>query len=313
MFAPHAYRVSVSCSPRSSVVIGGALAPAACAARAALQARPDRPGEHVDVGVLARGREQRVQPAGAGSDVVVDEHHQLAGRALDAGVARDVQAQRRARAAHSGRRTARASARASGEGPASSITSTSAPAARGLRGDRGERDLQVGGTRARGDHDRGWYRLGRLGGASGAESLGLTARWSCSCTTATARPAGRSASSRTCCGSCASICASPPSCSTRDSAALGSRPRRGRAAARRACGRARWRAAVRRERRARRARPQPAARRSAGARSPRRARPGRAWCCTCTSTGSSARSASASRAAPSARAATGATRCRACG
>ncbi len=37
--------------------------------------------------------------------------------------------------------------------------------------------------------------------------------WSSSCTTATARPAGRSAWSRTCCGSCASTSGSRPSCS----------------------------------------------------------------------------------------------------
>ncbi len=69
------------------------LAPAAVR-RGSLQAGDDRPGEHVHVRVLAGGRQQRREPAGEGADVVVDEHHQLPAGALDAGVARDVQAER---------------------------------------------------------------------------------------------------------------------------------------------------------------------------------------------------------------------------
>ena len=44
--------------------------------------------------MLACGVEQRLQPAGSDAGVVVDEHDELARRALDAGVARDVQAER---------------------------------------------------------------------------------------------------------------------------------------------------------------------------------------------------------------------------
>ena len=51
-------------APRSSVVIGGASRPQLRGA-AALQARADRAGEDVHVGVLARGGEQRREPAGA--------------------------------------------------------------------------------------------------------------------------------------------------------------------------------------------------------------------------------------------------------
>ncbi len=71
--------------------MGGVLAPAG-ARRRALQARADRPGEDLDVGVRARGVEQRGEPAVAYLDVVVDEHDELAGGALDARVARGVQA-----------------------------------------------------------------------------------------------------------------------------------------------------------------------------------------------------------------------------
>ena len=93
MFAPHAKRASVSRSPSSSVVIGGRSRPQLRGAGPSRRARIG-PGEDVDVGVR-RGRvEQRREPARARADVVVDEHHQLARRALDAGVARDVQAER---------------------------------------------------------------------------------------------------------------------------------------------------------------------------------------------------------------------------
>ena len=71
------------------------------------------------------------------------------------------------------------------------------------------------------------------------------------------------------------------------------RARRPRPAARRAAG-ARGRRGGAADRRPHRPRAQPAAERSAGARWPRRATPGRASCCTCTSTGSCARSGSAS-------------------
>ncbi len=68
------------------------LAPAAVRC-VAVQARPDRPREHVHVRVLPRGIQQRVQPAIAGAHVVVDEHHELAVRVLHAAVAGDVQAE----------------------------------------------------------------------------------------------------------------------------------------------------------------------------------------------------------------------------
>jgi len=59
----------------------------AAARRAALEARPDRAREHVDLRVLARGVEEGCEPSRAGADVVVDEHQQLARRALHARVA----------------------------------------------------------------------------------------------------------------------------------------------------------------------------------------------------------------------------------
>ena len=76
--------------------------------------------------MLACGVEQRLEPAGADADVVVDEHDELARRALDAGVARDVQAERTlvrlvARAEALGESARRL------DGPASSTTSTSTP------------------------------------------------------------------------------------------------------------------------------------------------------------------------------------------
>ena len=88
------------------------------------------------------------------------------------------------------------------------------------------------------------------------------------------------------------------------------RPRDGGARAARAagCARRRSRDAVRRTG-ARVVHAHNSARRSAGARSPRRARPARGSSCTCTTTGSCARSARASRTARTARAATAATRC----
>src|SRR5439155_3390009 len=54
-----------------------ALAPAH-AKRVVLEAREDRAGEDVDVGVLARRAQERLEPAGPDLDVVVDEDHELA-------------------------------------------------------------------------------------------------------------------------------------------------------------------------------------------------------------------------------------------
>ena len=55
-----------------------ALAPAH-AKRVVLEAREDRAGEDVDVGVLARRAQERLEPAGPHVDVVIDEDHELAG------------------------------------------------------------------------------------------------------------------------------------------------------------------------------------------------------------------------------------------
>ena len=118
------------------------LAPAR-AQLAALQAGMDRSGEHVHLRVLARRVEKRLQPAAARADVVVDEHHELARRSLDAGVACDVEAERPlvglVASAEAGGQRARGGGRAGvvdyqhlGSGR------------RSLRRDRGERHAQVG-------------------------------------------------------------------------------------------------------------------------------------------------------------------------
>ena len=97
----------------------------------------------------------------------------------------------------------------------------------------------------------------------------------------------------------------------RDSAALGAGAGGGRAARRRAA--AARRSATRCGAAARASCTRTTCiRRSAGGRWPPRARRARGSCCTCTTTGSCARSGPASRAARTARAATAATRCRAC-
>src|SRR6185312_1330830 len=65
----------------------------AAARRRPLEAGEDAPREHVRSGVLAGGLEQRGEPAGAHLDVVVEEHHERARRALHAAVASRVQAE----------------------------------------------------------------------------------------------------------------------------------------------------------------------------------------------------------------------------
>ncbi len=119
----------------------------------------------------------------------------------------DVQAERARGGARSARRSARPARAGLARGPGVvDHEDLRAEPLRGLRSDRGERHLEVGQARPRGDHDRGG------GHAAGQSRFGV--RWSCSCTTATAPPAARSARSRICCGWSASGSASARSCSS---------------------------------------------------------------------------------------------------
>ena len=154
MLTPQASSTGVSCSPSSSVVIGGASRPQLCGAGPSRRALTG-PVKTSTCGFSRAPSQQRRQPAGAGADVVVDEHDQLAAGALDAGVAGGVQPER-ARVGLVARALRRSvSARTRGDSPASSTTITSAPHSPAWGMIERERHLQVGGTRARGDHDRG--------------------------------------------------------------------------------------------------------------------------------------------------------------
>ncbi len=130
------------------------LLSAARTRRGALQARPHRPREDVDIRVLGRGAEQRGEPPGCGADVVVDEHDELACRAPHAGVARDVQPERAGmglifRAVSPGQRS-----RAGGLAGVVDYEHLGIGLG-GRGGERRERDLEVGEACARRDHDRG--------------------------------------------------------------------------------------------------------------------------------------------------------------
>ena len=94
-------------APSSSVVIGGASRPQVRGAGPSRRATI-APGEHVDLRDCARGRvEQRLQPALAAARTSSSTNTTSSpARALDAGVARDVQPERRAGAARSARRSA---------------------------------------------------------------------------------------------------------------------------------------------------------------------------------------------------------------
>src|ERR1700722_5704827 len=168
---------------------GRLLAPATMGRRA-FQAREDRPGEDLSLGMFASGCEQRVEPALANLHVVVDEHDQLACRALDPGVAGNVEAERPVM-------WLIASAEALGKrasflrGPGVVHDDRLDPGLVRLRRDRAQRDPEVVETRTRGhdDRGRGWVETG----GSDPNSLGLGRRWFSSCTTAIAEQAVRSA------------------------------------------------------------------------------------------------------------------------
>jgi len=104
--------------------------------------------------VLVGGLEQRVEPAGADADVVVDEHHELAHGALDAAVAGGVQPER-ARERLVARAEARGQLARGGRGAGVVEDQHLGSRAGGGGGDGRERDLQVAQARARGDDDRG--------------------------------------------------------------------------------------------------------------------------------------------------------------
>jgi hypothetical protein len=130
-----------------------ALAPAR-AQRVVLEDRADRTGEHADVVPARRvGGDQRVQPAGVGTHVVVDEAEQLARGVVEARVARGVQALRGGQRVE-GRAVAARHRLGGGVGPVGDHEQADARP-RGLRGDRGQRDVQVGRPRPRGDDDGG--------------------------------------------------------------------------------------------------------------------------------------------------------------
>ena len=98
--------------------------------------------------------EQRREPPGATRDVVVDERHELAARALTPVLRATFKPSGRgvrliARAEALGQRARRA--RGAGVVDHEHLRA----GLRGLRGDRGERHLEIGQARARRDHDRG--------------------------------------------------------------------------------------------------------------------------------------------------------------
>ena len=111
-------------------------------------------------GHAAAAREQRVEPARAHLDVVVDEAHERRVGGLQGGVARGVEAARRvvgevARAVALGGRARRL------VGPVVDHEHLGARGAR-LRDDRRQRDLEVGGAALGGDGDGGLHGMGTL-------------------------------------------------------------------------------------------------------------------------------------------------------
>ncbi len=203
MLAPQAKRTLVGVAwPEVERGDRRALAPAGVPAptAAALKAGADGAGEDLCAGVLAGAPQQRLQPSGANLDVVVDEHHQLAVRVGDAGVAGGVEAEAAACAKGGWRRSAGECAHL-GRGPAVLDHQQLGPGGGGLGGDRGERDLEVVGARTGGDDDRGGG-IGRgqdaivLDANTRSESIRIATivwvQWSSSCTTATARREVRS-------------------------------------------------------------------------------------------------------------------------
>ena len=135
---------------------GTALAPAGAKAPP-LDARPDRPGQHADVGGQLRGAaQQRLEPAGRGAHVVVDEHQQLGARRGDRAVARGVEPER-AVVDDAARAVARRDGL--GRGARAVVDDDQLGAVRGgLRRDRCQRDVEVIGTVLGRDDDRGARR-----------------------------------------------------------------------------------------------------------------------------------------------------------
>ena len=176
-------------------MIGGALAPARAAARWSSKRGADRAGEHADVRRLARPRrQQRREPAGADLDVVVDEGQQRRRRWRR----RRCCARRSARAARRGRRSARrggaATARVAGSRAVVDDEHLGAVPRAACGAIERERHVEVARAVAgRDDDDGGARAIGRQQRLASAPP-----RDPRSCTTATARPAARSASSRTC-------------------------------------------------------------------------------------------------------------------
>ena len=100
------------------------------------------------------GAQQRLQPSGANLHVVVDEHQQLAVGVGDAGVAGGVQPER-PRVGEVAGAEALGERADLGRGPVVLDHQQLGPGGGGLRGDRGERDLEIVGALAGGDDDRG--------------------------------------------------------------------------------------------------------------------------------------------------------------
>ena len=140
--------------------------PLARARRAAFEPCADRPGEDLDLRVLASGVEQRLQPAGAHADVVVDEHH-----ALRASAARPCCARRSDPAEPDGARSGRRSAPPA-RVPYARVRRrrSRAPPPRAARPRARSRTARPPGRRG----GRAWGSRSRLAGPWLPESLGLT-------------------------------------------------------------------------------------------------------------------------------------------
>ncbi len=152
MFEPQAKRVGTSTGPRSSVVIGGDSRPQERGAGPSSLATM-RPAKTSLRGLPSDASSNASSQPSLGPHVVVDEHHQLAARALDARVAGDVQAERSlvrliagAEALHKGSHRIRGSCVVHDD-------QLGAGAARLVR-DRAQRHLQIGGARTGWDEDR---------------------------------------------------------------------------------------------------------------------------------------------------------------
>jgi hypothetical protein len=132
---------------------GRPLSPAGAHSRA-FEARADRTGEHVHEWVLRRCIQQSLQPSWARPNVIVDEHHQLAAGAFNAGVASRVQPER-LRVGHVLRTEATRQRMGGKLGPRVVDDENLHLRIGGLGSDRGESDLEVGEPGACGDDDRG--------------------------------------------------------------------------------------------------------------------------------------------------------------